>query len=142
MPAAAASPALVTHGLTLKGASLNWAILHRHKTIENRSVRLPLGWVALHTGMGKLPAVRAAELHEQCPDIPAEEALPHGVIVGAMRVDGACEVADCAGTASQPWAIGPVCNIVGAVCMLPEPIAHKGALVTAHSTSAAPARAH
>ena len=96
--AAAASPALVTHGLTLKGASLSWAIAHRRKTIENRSTRLPTGWIALHTGVGKLPAARAVELAANCPGMPTEESLPHGCIIGAMRIDRACDVAGCAGT--------------------------------------------
>ena len=126
--AAAASPALVTHGLTLKGASLSWAIAHRRKTIENRSTRLPTGWIALHTGVGKLPAARAVELAANCPGMPTEESLPHGCIIGAMRIDRACDVAGCAGTPSEPWALGPVCNVIGAVCLLPKPLAHKGFL--------------
>lgn len=128
MPASKPSPAQVTHALTLKGAQLTWAILERLKTIENRSVRLPPGWVALHTGMGKLAPARAAELAIQCPGIPSEASLPHGFIVGAIRVDRCCDIGDCAGTASEPWALGPVCNVIGAVVLLPAPIAHKGSL--------------
>jgi hypothetical protein len=124
----AASPSLVTHGLTLKGAQLNWAILQRRKTVENRSIRLPPGWIVLHTGVGKLDPVRSAEIAVQCPDIPPEATLPHGVIVGAMRVDRACTVADCAATPAAPWAHGPICNVIGAVVRLTEPVPHKGSL--------------
>ena len=126
--AAASSTALITHGLTLKGAQLNWAILNSYKTVENRSIRLPPGWLALHTGMGKLPAARAAEIKALCPDVPQEDSLPHGFIVGAARIDRTCEVADCAGTSAAPWAHGPICNVVGAVVALAEPIPHKGML--------------
>lgn len=129
MSPAAPAPALVSHGLTLKGAQLSWAILENIKLIENRSVQLPVGWIALHTGIGKLPKERAMEL-EQCPGIPPEASLPHGAIVGALRVDRACTVADCAGTPAAPWALGPVCNVIGAVCQLAEPIQHKGSLGT------------
>ena len=125
MPASAARPAEVTHGLTLKGAQLTWAIMHRKKTIENRSVRLKPGWLALHTGMGKLDAVRAAELAVQCPGIPPETTLAHGYIVGALRVDRACEIADCAGTASEPWASGPICAYMG---FQPSPLTSRAPL--------------
>lgn len=124
------TPGDVTHGLTLKGGQLSWAILNRHKTVENRSVRLPLGWIALHTGLGKLAKERSEELAALCPGIPAEASLVHGYIVGAMRVDRNCTVEDCAGKAAAAWAHGPKCNIIGAVCPLAEPIAHKGALGT------------
>ena len=142
MSPAAPAPALVSHGLTLKGAQLSWAILENIKLIENRSVQLPVGWIALHTGIGKLPKERAMEL-EQCPGIPPEASLPHGAIVGALRVDRACTVADCAGTPAAPWALGPVCNVIGAVCQLAEPIQHKGAAracsnAIAHETSGRP----
>ena len=126
---AAASPALVTHGLTLKGAQLSWAILERRKPIENRHIKLPPGWIALHTGQGKLPAARSAELKEQCGSaLPDEQSLPHGFIIGAIRIDRACMPADCSGTLSAPWATGPICNVIGAVVTLHTPVEHKGAL--------------
>lgn len=125
----ATAPGKITHGLTLKGAQLTWAILHRHKTIENRHIRIPPGWVALHTGMGKLDQQRSAEIKARCGDaLPEEHVLPHGFIVGAMRVDRACVPADCMGTPSEPWASGPICNVIGAVLTLDEPVPHKGAL--------------
>ena len=125
---AAPSPCCITHGITLRGAQLSWAILHQRKTIENRSVRLSPGWFALHTGVGTIAAARAAEIAAQCPDVPTEASLPHGAIVGAFRIDGACKVADCVGAPSEPWALGPVCNVIGAVCLLPTPIPHRGSL--------------
>lgn len=120
--------ATVTHGLTLKGAQLTWAILEGEKTIENRSVKLPVGWVALHTGSGKLAPEHEARLRAKLPHIPAEARLPHGVIMGAARIDRATTIEGCAGTDSHGWASGPVCNVVGAVAKLARPVAHKGAL--------------
>jgi hypothetical protein len=75
---AASTPAVVTHGITLKGARLSWAILKRRKVIENRSIKLSPGWYALHTGVGKMDALRSGELELLCPGIPEEATLPHG----------------------------------------------------------------
>ena len=38
------TPGGVTHGLTLRGSQLNWAILNGHKIIENRGWSLQPGW--------------------------------------------------------------------------------------------------
>lgn len=123
-----ALPTEISHFLTIKGARLTWAILHRYKLIENRAYPLPKGWIGLHVGSGKLDPERDAELVRLCKDIPREADLPHGVILGAVRIDGSCSVAECEGTSLEPWALGKVCNIIGAVCALPEPVAHSGAL--------------
>ena len=137
-PAGTAAPAStgaatlgeITHGLTLKGGQLCWAILHNHKTIENRHIRLSPGWYAAHIGQGKMDAARAARLATQVgPGLPPEASLPHGCIIGALRIDGSCAIEDCANTPSEEWASGPVCNVVGAVATLPgAPVSHKGAL--------------
>ena len=61
--AAASDPArALTHGITLMGAQLSWAILHGHKTLENRSISIPPGWYAVHTGKGKLDAAHQPTL--------------------------------------------------------------------------------
>jgi hypothetical protein len=39
----------ITHGLTMRGAQLTWAVLEGVKVIENRHFRLKPGWYALHT---------------------------------------------------------------------------------------------
>ena len=128
METGAPTAAEVSHAITLKGAQLTFAILHQHKTIENRHIRMRPGWYAVHTGMGKLSKDRGAELAALIPGLPQEKTLPHGFITGAMRIDRHVEVADCADTPSASWALGPVCNVVGAVALLPEPLPHKGAL--------------
>ena len=77
-----------------------------------------------------MDAARAARLATQVgPGLPPEASLPHGCIIGALRIDGSCAIEDCANTSSAEWASGPVCNVVGAVATLPgAPVAHKGAL--------------
>ena len=76
----------VTHALTLKGARITWAIINGFKGVENRHLRIKPGWVALHTGVGKLDPKLQPLLESRCPGIPAEDTLPHGAIVGAMHV--------------------------------------------------------
>ena len=123
-----APPSSVTHAITLKGARITWAILAGIKTVENRSIRLQPGWVALHTGVGKLDARRSEEIAALCPGIPAEANLPHGALVGAMFVDRAVSVEHCRGSPAEAWASGPVCNVISKVVELDEPIEAKGAL--------------
>ena len=122
------TPSSVTHAITLKGARITWAILAGIKTVENRSIRLQPGWVALHTGVGKLDARRSEEIAALCPGIPAEANLPHGALVGAMFVDRAVSVEHCRGSPAEAWASGPVCNVISKVVELDEPIEAKGAL--------------
>ena len=58
--------------------------------------------------------------------MPPEDSLPHSAIVGAVRVSHALPLADCDGV--EPWAFGPVVNVIDAYCRLATPVAHKGAL--------------
>lgn len=125
---AASTPDAVTHGLTLKGAELSWSVLEGRKVVENRSRQLPRGWVALHTGLGKIQDAHLRTVKSTCADLPSEGSLPRGAIVGAIRIDRACDVAHCAGTMAEPWALGPVCNVIGAIVKLDHPVPHKGAL--------------
>lgn len=122
------APSSVTHGLTMKGAQLTWALLEGIKPVENRHMRLRSGWLVLHTGTGKLREERQRELAVLCPGIPAERELPHGFIMGAVKIERHATVADCAGTPSEKWASGPVVNVVSAFCRLADPVPHKGAL--------------
>ena len=96
--------------------------------IENRTVSLPAGWIAIHTGVGKLDPEHERKVRSLLPNVPPEALLPHGCIVGACRIDRATSVQACMGTDAQVWATGPVCNVVGAVCKLSRPVPHKGAL--------------
>ena len=46
------------------------------------------------------------------------------MIVGAIKISHHLLPNEC----KDPWAFGPVCNVIEAVCILPQPVPHKGAL--------------
>ena len=117
----AAMPAEVTQAITVKGAMLAWCLVHGVKPLENRHVRLPSGWLGVHVGESPIDPAHA-ELCAGAGAPPEHELLGHrGKIVGAIRVDGACRTDECVGPAAQ-WAAGPFCNIIGACCVLEEPV--------------------
>ncbi len=120
------SPQNCTHAITMKGAQISWAILHGHKTIENRSMRIKPGWYLLHTGKGSQSAEHQQWMRSVVgSELPAEAALPHGVIVGALLIVRSLLPPECGGSV---WASGPICNVVGATCTLPTPMAASGML--------------
>ena len=122
----ASAPWLVTHGLTLRGAQLSWAILNGNKRVENRHFRMQPGWYALHTGAktssheSQLPLLAAVD------GMPSEASLPHSAIIGALKVTHALTLDQCKPT--EPWAFGPVVNVISAVCKLSRPVPARGAL--------------
>lgn len=119
----------LTHGLTLKGAQYNWAILKGYKTVENRAYRIKPGWYALHTGVGKIEKKVTDEIQAALGDVrlPGEEEMPHGVIVGAVHISCGLPIERCR---TDPWATGPVCNVLDAVYVLPNPVKARGQLAT------------
>ena len=68
---------------------------------------------------------RLAALLESVAGMPAESDLPHGAIVGAIRISHALNLEQCA---NEPWAFGKVVNVISAVCRLAKPIDQSGAL--------------
>ena len=120
----ASAPWLVTHGLTLRGAQLSWAILNGNKRVENRHFRMQPGWYALHTGAktssheSQLPLLAAVD------GMPSEASLPHSAIIGALKVTHALTLDQCKPT--EPWAFGPVVNVISAVCKLSQPVPARG----------------
>ena len=76
----------------------------------------------LHTGKGKdtLQRPQLDALHG-----PAEASLPHGAVVGALKVSHSLSLEQCGGDA---WATGPVCNVVAATAELATPVPMNGAL--------------
>ena len=90
----------------MKGAQISWAILHGHKTIENRSMRIKPGWYLLHTGKGSQSAEHQQWMRSVVgSELPAEAALPHGVIVGALLIVRSLLPPECGGSV---WASGPI----------------------------------
>jgi len=122
---AAALPQHVTHGLTLKGAQLAYALLRGPKCIENRDFRLKPGWYALHAGASMQALESQRELLAKVPGMPPEADLPHSAIIGAIRVSHVLSLEQCQ---SNEWAFGPLCNVVDAVALLKTPVPHSGAL--------------
>ena len=46
------------------------------------------------------------------------------MIIGAIKISHALSIREC----PDPWAFGPICNVIEAVCLLAQPVPHKGAL--------------
>ena len=125
-PTGAPSPAEVTHGITLRGAQLTRAILTGDKRVENRHFTMKPGWYALHTGAKMSSHESQHALLASLRAMPGEASLPHCAIVGAVQISHALSFDECKGT--EPWAFGPVCNVIQAVATLQRPVAHRGAL--------------
>ena len=68
---------------------------------------------------------RLAALLDCVAGMLAEGELPHKAIVGAICISHALDLEQCA---DEPWAFGKVVNVISAVCRLPQPIDHSGAL--------------
>ena len=117
----APSPQEVARAVTFKGASIAWAILKRHKVVENRPFRLPAGgWIAIHVGKGAW----TGDYSKIVPGIPPEADLLRdwqGTIVGCLKVKDCRRPSNC-GPFESSWAKGPVCNVIEAVVELPEPV--------------------
>ena len=76
----------------------------------------------LHTGKGK-DTLQRPQL--DALNGPAEASLPHGAVVGALKVSHSLSLEQCGGDA---WATGPVCNVVAATVELATPVPMNGAL--------------
>ena len=139
-------PQGVNRAITLRGAELTEAIVRGFKDIENRKCRLPVGWVALHTGQGSIEPVERAKIEALCPGLPAAASCPRGAVVGvcfvqrcvpfeALRREQGCG-GDCDLAASHhspscrlnPFATGVMCNIISMAVRLPKPVPCKGQL--------------
>ena len=114
------------HGITLRGAQLTRAILTRDQRVENRHFTMKPGWYALHTGANMSLHESQHALLASLRAMPGEASLPHCAIVGAVQISHALSFDECKGT--EPWAFGPVCNVIQAVATLQQPEAHRGAL--------------
>ena len=122
----ASHPWLVTHGLTLRGGQLSWAILNGDKRVENRHFRMHPGWYALHTGAKTSSDASQLPLIAGVKGMPNEADLPHSAIIGAFKVTHTLTLDQSKPT--EPWAFGPQVNVIGATCRLEQPVPHRGAL--------------
>eukprot|EP00439_Symbiodinium_sp_Y106_P022864 s1523_g2.t2 len=81
-------PTDISMAITLKGSVITEAILHGYKDVENRSVHLPLGWIALHTGKGKCDLRLDAIMRKLAEKpLPPDSKCPKGYVVGAAFVE-------------------------------------------------------
>ena len=127
-------------GVTMKGNVISEAILTGYKDIENRRVSLPPGWIALHTGKGKVDAQMDCELRHLCPDLPSAEDCIESAVVGLFYVEKSMKIQELKADAGcgcpparhsaecsmSPFAIGPVCNLISASIRLQHPLPCKG----------------
>ena len=125
-PTAASALGEVTHGITLRGALLTHTILDGVKRVENRHFRMQQGWYVLHTGAKMSSHESQHALLASLVNAPDEKDLPHGAIVGAIEISHALSLEQC--SAAEPWAFGPVCNVIRSVVRLERPVEHLGAL--------------
>eukprot|EP00435_Cladocopium_sp_Y103_P007315 s2262_g2.t1 len=138
----------ISMAITLKGSVITEAILHGYKDVENRSVRLPLGWIGLHTGKGKCDTLLDQIVRRLAPTVPPDAECPKGYVVGAAWVERAVTfdelrtqfgcTEECNGPNGvlhhvpqckfSPHAGGPICNILSASLRLPKPVPCNGEL--------------
>lgn len=134
MPCGALSPGGVTHAMSLGSAQLAWLTMQGHRQLDNRPASFGVqheGWVALH--VVKTPRELRGREAEWLADLklpdegeealPAEDDLPHGAVVGAVRIDKV--VTDKSlweGDERPAWAQGPCCFVIGATVRLTQPL--------------------
>ena len=139
-------PADVSHAFTLKGWELCEAILGGWKDIENRHVRME-GWVAVHLGRDRADSDQLKLLRTVIPELPVSSTLALGTIVGAVFFERCVRLAELrqscgcgvgcdmavggkhdAGCRLNPFAHGPVCNVISASVRFAHPIPCPGAV--------------
>merc|ERR1712224_352113 len=108
---------------------------------ENRNLKLPLGWIAVHTGKGRADEKTRRLMHHLVPNLPSEAECQLGAVVGLCYVSRAvrfqelrreqgcleppCSLETGAHTGTcrlSPFAHGPWCNILAAAVRLPKPV--------------------
>lgn len=120
-------PLKVTHAITLKGPQLGWAIMNSFKQVENRKFKMKQGWYVLHVGAGtrKNDAQFQSHIKSICPSIPDESLLPKKCCIGLIHISSNVTYTP---ENNDPWASGPVCNIIDKILQFKTPIDCKGKL--------------
>ena len=102
---------------TVIGWEVAWSMLHGLKPVENRSIKYPAGWYALH--VGRRPAshaevMAAIAVEREALRLPA--VMPNamvGQIVGLVYLPGkSLQVEECQVYPWRHWAIGRICNLI------------------------------
>ena len=107
---------MVTHALTLNRSEHSRAMINHAKPVENRSMNIGPGWLALHNGAS-------------CDELPS-----HIVAVAkfgaAPRLDNVhiSDVPSDVDAALREYMSGPICNIVVEIQELEEPVPCSGSL--------------
>lgn len=97
------------------------------KDVENRGWETKQrGWVLLHASATRLSradyAAAAMFAGKRGVEVPLQMQLPHGAVVGAIRIDG------CDRFIRSPWFMGPEGLVIGAAVPFAKPVTAKGAL--------------
>ena len=97
------------------------------KDVENRGWETgQRGWVLLHASATRFSradyAAAAMFAAKHGVETPLQIQLPHGAVVGAIRIDG------CEPFIRSPWFMGPVGLRIGAAVPFARPVVAKGAL--------------
>ena len=134
----------VQKAISLHGREVAAAILGGSKDVENRTVRLPLGVIAVHTSMRSGDEQMSSQMRHLMPWLVKDSCTPRGAVVGlawvervvrvsVLRAESGCgeqchfvpgpvgsvHSSDCR---FSPFAYGPFCNVLSAVMQLPQPV--------------------
>ena len=130
----------LTTAITLKGQIIWEAFkMPRGKGVENRSVRVGPGWVAVHVGKGKHDEALASQYRRALPDLSSDDSLK-GFVAGLVWISRTIRESDlrnelscsCNGAGHEescpmnPFITGPFCSIVKVIVPLSTPIRADG----------------
>ena len=135
------TPQEITHGFVLKGFDLVYSMLSGEcdesgsitasKHIENRHCRMAPGWYAVVCGKGTKGVTK--QRYDKCRSILSsmfvldwgDENVKHmmGKVVGIARIAHSLPYELCR---NDPWAEGPVCNIISHVAWFVSGVACRG----------------